>query len=123
MYPVQCLLCIDEMHWDHLCLRRRRGRSRKGQKAKCATLFYQNGFRVSVTAGVSIRGCDLHTVMVNNETNDTEHMITYVRDHLVRPGLVSLLLCSLFYLLLRHPSCIRSLFSETSPTTSPTRSW
>lgn len=102
MYPVQCLLCIDEMHWDHLDLRRRRGRSRKGQKAKLASLFYQNGFRVSVTAGVSIRGCDLRTVMVNNETNDTEHMVTYVEQHLVSPNL--LLLCSLYATCMAGPN-------------------
>jgi hypothetical protein len=49
MYPVECLLFIDEMHMSHLDLRRRRGRSRVGEKAKCALLFHQNGFRVPVS--------------------------------------------------------------------------
>jgi hypothetical protein len=84
MYPMECLIFIDEMHFDHLNLRRRRGRSRKGQKCECAVLFYQNGFNVSVTAACTARGCGLRTPMVNDETNDTDHMITYVRDQLVR---------------------------------------
>jgi hypothetical protein len=38
---------------------------------------------VSVTAACSITGCDLQAIMVNHENNDTEHMVGYVRNHLV----------------------------------------